>query len=245
MVTIACNGVVFPNIKAILFDKDGTLEDSRLFLQQLARERVQQIAVTIPSITENLLLSLGITEKGLDPKGLMAVGSRQENELAAAAYIAISGCGWFAAKDIARQAFDRAAVKIKPSKRSSPLFSGSLEVIQSLVNANIKLGIISADSRQGVKHFLDREQINSYFQVALGSDPSLSKPSPLLYLKGCEILGIEPQNTLMVGDSLSDILMAEQANARGIIGIHWGSPNAQHLNRASVTIDRLGAIQIL
>ena len=47
MATIVCNGVVFPKIRAIFFDKDGTLEDSRLFLQQLAKERVNQIAKTI------------------------------------------------------------------------------------------------------------------------------------------------------------------------------------------------------
>lgn len=245
MVKIACNGIIFPNIKAIFFDKDGTLEDSRSFLQKLAKERVERIAITHPNIKDNLLLALGITPEGIDPKGLMAVGSRQDNELAAAAYIASSGCGWFAAREIARIAFENAARKVQPNQENSPIFSDSLEVIKTLAAANLKLGIISADSTDGIQTFMERENISSYFHLAMGSDLNLSKPNPLLYLKACKILNVRPQNTLMVGDSLGDIQMAKGANARGTIGISWHNIMAQHLDTATVTIDNLEKLQII
>ena len=244
MVKIACNGTIFPNIKAIFFDKDGTLEDSRFFLQELARERVNQIALTHPNIKDNLLLALGITQEGIDPKGLMAVGTRQDNELAAAAYIASSGCGWFAAREIARDAFEKATQKVQPSKENSPIFADSLAVIK-IAAANLKLGIISADSTEGIQNFLQRENISSYFQLAMGSDFNLSKPNPLLYIKACKILNVRPQNTLMVGDSIGDIQMAREANARGTIGITWHNPTAKHLATATVTIDNLKKLQII
>ena len=95
MIEIGCNGLTFSDIEAIFFDKDGTLEDSRVYLEQLARERIRQIAAIVPYIDDRLLFAMGITDSGLDPKGLMAVGSRAENELAAAAYIAESGYDWF------------------------------------------------------------------------------------------------------------------------------------------------------
>ncbi|VEP13781.1 Haloacid dehalogenase superfamily enzyme, subfamily IA [Hyella patelloides LEGE 07179] len=244
MAEIACNDVIFSDIKAIFFDKDGTLEDSRLFLQELAQERVNQIAISMPQIADSLLIALGVTDNGLDPKGLMAVGSREENELAAAAYIASSGCGWFAAKELAHRAFDKVANKVMPNRKSSPMFPGSLEVLKSLAATNLKLGIISADSTVGIKTFVEREQINSYFQLLLGSDRILSKPSPLLYLKACQMLNVQPYNTLMVGDSLGDILMAQQANARGTIGISWDNPTAKHLDSATVIIDNLDVIKV-
>lgn len=245
MVKIACNGIIFPNIRAVFFDKDGTLEDSRSFLQELARERVNQIAITHPNIKDNLLLALGITPEGIDPKGLMAVGSRQDNEFAAAAYIASSGCGWFAAREIAKSAFENAAQKVQPNKENSPIFTDSLEVIKTLATANLKLGIISADSTDGIQTFMKRENISSYFHLAMGSDLNLSKPNPLLYLKACKILNVPPQNTLMVGDSLGDIKMAQEAKARGTIGISWYNPMAQHLDTATVTIDNLKKLQII
>jgi phosphoglycolate phosphatase len=245
MVKIVCNNVIFPQIRAIFFDKDGTLEDSRIYLEKLAKERVNQIAITVPQIAKNLLLTFGITEKGLDSKGLMAVGSREENELAAAAYIASIGYGWFAAKEIAGDAFDRAAEKIVPDRQSSPMFAGSLEVIQSLAATNLKLGIISADSTEGIKAFMEREKIDSYFQLALGSNENLSKPNPQLYLKACRLLNVQPKNTLMVGDSLGDIQMARQANARGTIGLTWHNSKANHLDLATVMIDDLAVIQAI
>ena len=245
MVKIACNGTIFPNIKAIFFDKDGTLEDSRFFLQELALRRVSQIALTHPNIKDNLLLTLGITPEGIDPKGLMAVGGRHDNELAAAAYIASSGCGWFVAREIAHKAFENAGRKIRPTKENSPIFTDSLAVIKTLAAANLKLGIISADSTEGIQNFLQRENISSYFQLAIGSDFNLSKPNPLLYTKACKILNVRPQNTLMVGDSLGDIQMAQEAHARGTIGIAWNNPTAKYLDTATVTIDNLKKLQII
>lgn len=245
MVKIFCNGVLFPNIKAIFFDKDGTLEDSRIFLQQLAKERVNQIAITHPNIKDSLLLALGISHKGIDAKGLMAVGSRQENELAAAAYIARGGCSWFYAKETAEKAFTIAAQKVQPNKENSPIFTDSLEVLKTLATANLKLGIISADSTAGIQSFVERENISSYFQLALGSDFNLSKPNPLLYLKACKILNVQPKHTLMVGDSLGDILMAQEANARGTIGISWHDSESNHLNSAIVKIANLKEIKVV
>ena len=245
MVKIACNNIVFPNIKAIFFDKDGTLEDSHFFLHELARERVNQIALTHPKIKDSLLLTLGISHNGIDPKGLMAVGSRQDNELAAAAYLASSGCGWFTAREIANKAFENAAQKVRPTKENSPIFADSLEVIKTLAVANLKLGIISADSTVGIQTFMERENISSYFQLAIGSDLNLSKPNPLLYLKACKILNVRPQNTLMIGDSLGDIQMAQKASARGTIGISWYNPTAKHLDTATVTIDNLKKLKIM
>lgn len=246
MAKIACNGVIFSEIEAIFFDKDGTLEDSRSFLEELAQERIQQVALTVPNFNKKqLLLALGIREKGINPKGLMAVGSRQENELATAAYVASSGYDWFTAKDIVQKAFDRAAEKVFPTKQSSPIFDGSLRVIQSLAANQIKLGIISADSTEGINAFTKREKIDDYFQLVLGSNSSLSKPDPKFYLEACKKLNVPAKNTLMVGDSLGDIQMAQQAGAAGTIGISWHDLTNNHLDLATVIIDDLTAIQII
>ena len=245
MIEIGCNGLTFSDIEAIFFDKDGTLEDSRVYLEQLARERIRQIAAIVPYIDDRLLFAMGITDSGLDPKGLMAVGSRAENELAAAAYIAESGYDWFTAQKIACQAFKRAATKITPDCQNSPLFAGSLATLQQLTAAKIKLGIISADSTQGIEAFVKREKLHHYFQLTLGSDRQLSKPNPQLYLKACQILEVQPSKTLMVGDSLGDITMAQKANAAGAIAISWHNYIAQHLETATVTIDNLAAIEII
>lgn len=264
MVDVVCHGLTFTGVKAIFFDKDGTLEDSRLFLCELARKRVEAIVAIVPEIeelTSTLLLTFGIGDhavpwqsqdravpwqsQGLDPQGLMAVGSYQENKLAAAAYIASQGYSWWDSQALAEQAFRQAERQIVPDRHNSPLFPGCLEVLKSLHSAGVQLGIISADSNQGIDSFVARENIGDYFQVLLGSDRNLSKPNPLLYLKACELLEVDPQDTLMIGDAIGDITMAQQANAQGTLGITWGEPFAEHLSSASLAIDNLAAIRVL
>jgi phosphoglycolate phosphatase len=74
LVTIRCRDVTFPNIEAIIFDKDGTLEDSQVFLRELGQKRSRLIDAQIPGIGEPLLMAFGINGEKLDPAGLIAVG---------------------------------------------------------------------------------------------------------------------------------------------------------------------------
>lgn len=243
MITIQCKGVRFANIQAIVFDKDGTLEDSEAYLRSLGQKRSRLIDAQIPGIGEPLLMAFGIQGDRLDPTGLLAVGSRRETEIAAAAYIAETGRGWLESSAIARRAFEEADQFIGTAP--SPLFVGSLEVLKYLSEAELKLGILSAASTQKVKTFVEHHQLSDYIQLQMGVDLGPTKPDPALFLQACEKLGVEPSTTLMVGDAVGDIEMARQAGAAGCIGICWGKPEAAHLQTADVAIAQLDEIQIL
>ena len=243
MVTIQCKGVKFANIQAIVFDKDGTLEDSEAYLRNLGQKRSRLIDAQIPGIGEPLLMAFGINGDSLDPTGLLAVGSRRETEIAAAAYIAETGKGWLESLALARRAFEEADRYIGTAP--SPLFVGSLEVLKYLSEAGLKLGILSAASTERVRAFALRHQLQDYVQLQMGVDSAeLSKPNPALFLQACQTLGVEPGATLMVGDSAGDIEMARNAGAAGCIGIYWGKLVAAHLQTADVAIASLDQIQI-
>ena len=244
MITIRCREVTFPNIKAIIFDKDGTLEDSQEFLRNLGQKRSRLIDAQIPGIGEPLLMAFGINGNTLDPTGLLAVGSRRENEIAAAAYIAETGRGWLESMAIARRSFDEADQFLKTGA-SSPLFVGSLEVLQILSATGLKLGILSAARTEAVQAFVKQHQLDSYIKLKMGVEEGPSKPDPALFIQACKALDVEPAATLMVGDSEGDIQMARQAGAAGCIGICWGKPAAAHLEKADVAIGQLDEIQIL
>lgn len=245
MVTIRCRGVKFSKIQAVIFDKDGTLEDSESYLRNLGQKRSRIIDAQIPGIGDPLLMAFGIDGDKLDPTGLMAVGSRRESEIAAAAYVAETGRGWLESLAIARRAFEEADQLLKGAA-PSPLFVGCLEVLQFLWGAGLKLGILSAAKTEQVLAFVQRHQLSDYIQLQMGvNDQGPSKPDPALFLEACEKLGVEPAATLMVGDSAGDIEMARRAGAAGCIGICWGTPQAAHLEAADVTISQLDEIQIL
>ena len=244
MVTIRCKDATFENIQAVIFDKDGTLEDSESFLRNLGQKRSRIIDAQIPGIGDPLLMAFGINGDKLDPTGLMAVGSSLENEIAAAAYIAETGRGWLESRAIARRAFEESDQFLKDAA-PSPLFVGSLEVLQFLFLAGLKLGILSAATTSRVKAFVKRHQLSDYIQLEMGGDEDYSKPDPALFLQACQRLGVEPGATLMVGDSAGDIQMAREAGAAGCIGICWGKPEAAHLETADVAISQLDEIQII
>ncbi|HEY9819716.1 MAG TPA: HAD family hydrolase [Candidatus Sericytochromatia bacterium] len=244
MVTIRCRDVTFSNIQAVIFDKDGTLEDSQVFLRELGQKRSRIIDAQIPGIGEPLLMAFGINGDTLDPTGLMAVGSRRESEIAAAAYIAETGRGWLEALKIARNAFEEADRYFKDAT-TSPLFAGSLEVLKYLSDVGLKLGILSAARTSRVQAFVKFHQLEPYIQLQQGVDEGPSKPDPALFLQACHTLGVEPASTLMVGDSVGDIEMARRAGAAGCIGICWGNPAAAHLETADVAIAQLDEIQLL
>ncbi|BAY29362.1 HAD family hydrolase [Nostoc carneum NIES-2107] len=241
MATIKCRNITFPNIKAVIFDKNGTLEDSEAYLRSLAQRTARLIDAQIPGIGEPLLMAFGVNNNHLDPAGIMAVASRRETEIAAAAYIAETGRGWFESLKIARHALDEAEKYI--GQTPSPLFVGSLEVIKSLSQAGIKLGILSAATTQEVQMFVAHHQLGSYFQLEMGVDEGPSKPDPILFLQACQALGVEPNATLMIGDSVGDMQMARNAKAAGCVGITWIN-KTDHVQGADVVINQLDEIQI-
>ena len=78
----------------------------------------------------------------------------------------------------------------------------------------------------------------------MGVDGSISKPDPRMYLSACAKLAVNPQNTLMIGDSQGDIFMAKNAHAGGVIGIYWNYPEANHLQAADMVISDLAQLVI-
>ncbi len=245
MVNIRCGTVQFNNIEAIIFDKDGTLEDSNNFLRELSIRRARLLDAQIPGIGEPLLMAFGLQNNQLDATGLMAVGSRQENLIAAAAYIAETGRSWFEALEMAENAFQEVDKYLKKDRTTSPLFAGSLDVLKTLSETGLKLGILSAAPTQDVKQFVQEHNLSDYLQLMMGGDQGLTKPDPQLFIKACQTLITSPDKTLMVGDSQGDILMAKQAGVAGTIGICWANQTAPHLNQADIIITQIDQIQVL
>lgn len=242
MATIKCRNITFDNIQAILFDKNGTLEDSETYLRSLAQRAARLIDAQIPGIGEPLLMAFGINGNILDPAGLISVASRRETEVAAAAYIAETGRGWFESLKIARQALDEAEKYIE--KTPSPLFVGSLDLLKYLRKGGLKLGILSAATSDEVHNFVENHQLNNYIELEMGVDQGPSKPDPVLFLQACQALGVQPDATLMVGDSVGDMEMARNAKAAGCIGITWVG-KSDNVRGADVVINKLDEIQIL
>lgn len=220
-IAIVSQNVRFDSIAAVIFDKDGTLENSAVYWRLIASERARTIDAQIPGVGEPLMMAFGIADNTLDPQGLMAVGSRRENEIAAAAYIAETGRGWHESLNIARSAFEEVAESkyLVKTSRTAPLYDDVRGIFKRLKSEGIKIAILSSDSTQAIQEFAIAHQLDRYIDVCVGADGEAAKPDPCLYLQTCQSLGLAPEQTVMVGDSIVDMVMTRAARGSAAIGI--------------------------
>jgi len=236
MATIQCGDVSFAAIEAVVFDKDGTLANSQEYLRNLGQKRARLIDAQIPGVQEPLLMAFGLDARQLNPAGLLAVGTRLENEIAAAAYVAETGRDWVESLSLVRSAFAEVDSILKRKADSTPLFDGALALLQALAGVAVPVCLLSADSTVNVQDFIDRYQLGSLVQVGMGMDTFPGKPDPSALLQLCKTLGVSPSRVLVIGDAVADLVMARSAGAAGCVGVTWGWTMATSLTQADALV---------
>jgi phosphoglycolate phosphatase len=245
MATIRCGQRIFENIQAILFDKDGTLANSARFLQALGRKRAACIEAVVPGITAPLLQAFGIGDNTINPAGLIAVGSSREDATVAAGYIVATGRPWISSLNIAEAAFAEADATMYPKAKETLLFVGAREMLQSLAQAQVKLGVVSSDTPENVAQFVEYYDLEPYVQLQMGERPGLNKPNPKIIELACAQLGVSLTQTLMVGDSAADMVMGKAAGVAGCIGVTWGWPTQVSIEATDVVLSDISELQVV
>jgi phosphoglycolate phosphatase len=97
------------------------------------------------------------------------------------------------------------------SKRSH-LYDGVITGLDYLKNAGYTLGCVTNKAGEFTLPILRDLGIHDYFEVIICGDDTLrKKPDPLPLLTAAERLSIDPQKSLMIGDSQSDVKAARAA----------------------------------
>lgn len=229
--------VNFKNVKALIFDIDGTIADSG----QLGFEATNVVLKNngLPTITEQdylfgcryttpvrLARHAGLNEDNIE---FEAVGKRLGKE------------------------FDDYYISLV-SMETAPFFRGILELLENLpsdvivgaltnaagryAHAVLKANsIAAAGAGNSVFHVAEGTgSLYSRFQAVFGAD-EVPKPKPYSdgLLKVCEVLRVSPSDCVYVGDAPSDG-MAAKAAGMGAIGVVWGANSVETL-RASNAFD--------
>ncbi len=121
-----------------------------------------------------------------------------------------------------------------------PLFAGTHEVLDQLEKAGFLLGIATGKATRGVNHVLNRHGLTERFVTVSTPDNSPGKPHPGMVLRAMAEIGVEPKNTVVIGDTSFDILMARAAGAHAV-GVSWGNHPVAELQAAGAhrLVDRL------
>ena len=111
--------------------------------------------------------------------------------------------------------------------------------MHELRGRGIKMAILSNKFDAGVKA-LNEKYFAEYTDVAMGEIPgSKRKPDPEMLNMVLQLLGVEKEHALYVGDSDVDILTARNAGVR-CISVTWGFRDEEFLidHEAGILINR-------
>lgn len=187
------------NIKAVLFDMDGTLIDSIGVYDKVFDEIFRRFELPLP-------------EKGLVAE-LMRQGRNPWTDF-------LPGMSFTKEMIIKAREIDKEVFPLMYEKHVS-VFAGIFSLISELKNRLIKTAIVTASWFDEN----DPEQIKRLKEMVDVSitkfDTKRHKPYPDPILKACETLGVAPELSVYVGDTASDIKAGKAAGAL-TIGVLWG-----------------------
>ncbi|KAL3982010.1 Haloacid dehalogenase-like hydrolase family protein [Acanthocheilonema viteae] len=104
-------------------------------------------------------------------------------------------------------------------------------LFQQLRDHGIKIAVCTSDSRKGTLNTLRHLQLEDHIDMVVCGDDagSIPKPHPHNALSICRMLDVDPQDTLVVGDTLADMGMGRSANLGSTVGVLSGVCNINEL----------------
>lgn len=109
-----------------------------------------------------------------------------------------------------------------------PLFDGVFEAIIDLEKQGFMLAVATGKGRRGLNQSLERSGLLKYFHATRCVDECNSKPHPQMLMELMDELGTEPARTLMIGDTIHDLQMAQNANVASL-AVTYGAQSIENL----------------
>jgi len=124
-----------------------------------------------------------------------------------------------------------------------PLFDGMRALLEKLDRQHYLLGVATGKSRKGLDRVLRQKNLMKRFHATRCADESFSKPHPEMLLHLMERLGVAPEQTLMIGDTTHDILMAKNARVPAL-AVSYGAHDKDILrqNQPLDIVDSVAAL---
>ncbi|MGX5201943.1 HAD family hydrolase [Aliikangiella sp. IMCC44632] len=98
----------------------------------------------------------------------------------------------------------------------SPLFDGVLENLNWLKQQSISIAVATGKARAGLNRVLAEVDLLDFFDITICADEAQSKPHPEMVEHLMQRMGKSKPETLVIGDSVHDLGMA---NAAGVASI--------------------------
>lgn len=116
--------------------------------------------------------------------------------------------------------------KMKKDVANLPLQNGIKDTLRGLREKNIRLGILTSNSKENVEEFLQANDLGDVFAFVISHHSLFGKSGPLQQLK------TDNEDILYIGDEVRDIEAARKAGVPSV-GVSWGFQTEYALKKAS------------
>lgn len=124
-------------------------------------------------------------------------------------------------------------------------YYGIHEMLESLKKLDVKMGICSNKPHKPTNEIVEKVLGKQYFEVIFGEREGVpKKPDPASLIEAAEYLGVEPGQTIYLGDSGGDM---ESAVRAGMLpaGALWGFRDKEELTRCGGQIILTSPIELV
>lgn len=203
--------------RLIVFDWDGTLADSTARIVESLRFTLETLGVPVPEDTRlRDVIGLGLVE---------------------GAEVLIPGAG---SALHARFVDIYRGYYLSAEHGPTRLFPKAMDTLNDLDRRGYWLAIATGKGRQGLEHSLEETNCKHLFSLTRCVDECPSKPHPQMLIDIMDGLGVGREETLMVGDSEFDMLMAQNAGTDAL-AVSYGAHDRGRL----LSCDPLACIESL
>lgn len=192
----------------IAFDWDGTLFDSTAIIVRCIQRAVADVGGTVPS----------------DRDAAYVIGMGLTQALA------------HAAPDVPQHKYPELGARYRHHYQAHQddlsLFEGVLDMLRELRARRHWLAVATGKSRRGLDDVLQAVELHGLFDGSRTADETAGKPHPRMLHELMHDFGVEPDRTLMIGDTTHDLQMALHAGCASV-GVSYGAhePQAFHALR--------------
>jgi phosphoglycolate phosphatase len=185
----------------IVFDWDGTLYDSTALITRCIQRACKDLGVAVPNDRQaSFVIGLGL----IDAMRHAAPGLADERY-----------------PELAR----RYRHHYFNDVHEVTLFDGVPALLEALKDRHHWLAVATGKSRQGLDEALHLSGLRAQFDATRTADETASKPHPQMLLELMRELAVEPERTLMIGDTTHDLQLAINAGAHSVAVTYGAHPH--------------------
>jgi HAD superfamily hydrolase (TIGR01509 family) len=203
------------NIKAVVFDLDGTIVSFNLDYKSARAEIIEYL--TREGFPQSIF---SINESTFET--LKKVGIYLQNHHATV-------------KDVSKLKKDVWSIMEKyeiESAKTTQLLPGILETLQALKKMKLKLGLFTVNSQKATDHIMSTFRLKPFFKTIVTRDSvDFVKPNPIHLETVLKALKVKPEEAIVFGDSVLDV-KAAQGLGVFVVGTSTGFATPEELTRA-------------